>query len=83
MSSTQSHASCITAPLLAHWPFDEGSSTAIIADIAGNGPYAAVADREMPRVGGVHGDALDLRGAHAIRVDNFGVSALDAITLAA
>ncbi len=82
-ANTPSSVPDINTSVLAHWPFDETTSLTTMMDAAHDGRYVAIADREIPRVRGVHGHALDLRGSHAIRVDNFGVPELDAITLAA
>lgn len=83
VANAQPDASAIAAPLLAHWPLDAAEPSAAVPDVAEDGQYAAVADRDIPRAGGVHGEAMELRGAHAIRVAHFGAPSLDAITLSA
>jgi len=50
----------IDKPLIAHWTFDEQSGSKCLD---------AVGNRSVARVRGVHGNALDLAGPHALRVD--------------
>ena len=53
------------ARLLAHWKFDEVAGE-LIAEASGNASLQLCA--EVPRVGGVHGNALSLSGAHRLRL---------------
>jgi len=52
-------APSIDKPLLAHWTFNESGSTPSLD---------AEADRNVPRTRGVHGNALQLTGQHALKV---------------
>ena len=69
--------------LLAHWAFDEEDASALAANGAGDIRYNAVSGQAIPRGRGVFGNALDLKGSHALRIDAFGPETLDAITLSA
>jgi len=73
----------IEASLLAHWTFDEEGEAATAVDLADMARYRAVAQMAIPRKRGVHGNALDLQGEHALRIDTFGASEMDAITISA
>jgi len=54
--------------LLAHWTFNEAAG-ATARDRAGStGARDARAQRPLPRVTGVHGNAIELRGEHALAV---------------
>lgn len=69
------------AALLAHWTFDDADSPASVADMSGDNQHLATAQDTIPRKQGIFGNALDLQGEHALRVDTFGKPELDAITL--
>ena len=59
----------IEKPLLAHWTFNEPSREPDIV-VSGKQPIFRVKPgRGAPRVRGVHGNALRLRGTHALRVE--------------
>ena len=76
-----------TAPpdtsLLGYWPFDEDGVSATAAEASGKGAGSAVNTDPLPRKRGVFGNALDLQGSHALRVENFGVPELEGITVTA
>lgn len=55
--------SVIDAPLIAHWTFDEPGGAERLHDTAGN---HHVVTPPLPRTRGVHGNALMLRGTHAL-----------------
>ena len=68
------------APLV-HWTFD-GFASANLAGASGSLPSLNIrSDQPIPSRRGVHGEALDLKGAHALRVDGFGPLRLSALTL--
>lgn len=52
-------------PLLAHWSFDEPPG--LVRDVSGGGRHARLGSA-LETVRGVHGQALQLRGPHALQV---------------
>ncbi|MCH8044289.1 MAG: LamG domain-containing protein [Planctomycetes bacterium] len=57
----------VDAPLLAHWTFDEHGGDATVIREASEKPELIVRTKQpVPRTRGVYGNALDLRGAHAL-----------------
>lgn len=70
-----------TDTLLAHWTFDEGKQAVAAANKTDAAAYEAKLEGAVSGARGVFGSALELQGNHAVRVDRFGASKMDAITL--
>ena len=75
LAGTLLAAACVEAgdsvqqvPPLAYWAFDEDDGAAVLLD-SGASPVVEVQAAKAGRVRGVHGRALDLRGAHGLRAD--------------
>jgi len=54
--------------LLAHWSFDEDAGVTALRDVSGHAGLDVALKRPLPRSRGVHGNALSLRGTHALAV---------------
>lgn len=55
--------------LLAHWTFNERGATAVARCAPGERSLDAHAERNLPRSRGIHGNAIQLAGQHALAVD--------------
>jgi hypothetical protein len=70
--------------LLAHWSFDEDAGASVLRDVSGHAALDVALERSLPRSRGVYGNALSLRGAHALVVRGLlHGSELSAITFSA
>ena len=56
----------IDRPLLAHWTFNERGNTAVIHELTDNPVLGVEANRSLPRIRGVYGNALELVGDHRL-----------------
>ncbi len=61
----------VDKPLLAHWNFNERGATNVINDSSGRPDVTAAAGGPLPKTRGVFGNALNLRGKHALRAAGF------------
>ena len=69
---------------LALWSFDEEDGSTLIRNVARTNGWDARADPPLPHVRGVHGKAVQLRGAHALLVrPEFAGGELPAISFSA
>ncbi len=73
----------IAAARLAHWTFNEAGPYASVYDVTGSEVLTATAEHGLARTKGIYGNALALRGEHAIRLVRFGEPVLPGLTLAA
>ncbi len=58
----------IQRPLLAHWTFNERVCTSKVHEASGKPALDVQAEHGIPRIRGVHGSGLELRGSHRLRV---------------
>ncbi len=70
-------------PCLAHWAFDGSAGNAVLQDSGGDASRTIQVKESPGQRKGVVGEALDLRGQHALKVDGFGIKELPRITLSA
>ena len=56
----------IDQPLIAHWTFNDRGGAAVIRDSAGTPPLE-IAAQGVRRTRGIHGNAVDLQGTHALQ----------------
>jgi len=74
----------LKAPLLAYWTFDDDPRTGVLRDAARASGADIRVDPALPRVRGIAGQAIRLRGNQALQVDpQFGKDELPAISFAA
>ena len=67
-------------PLIAHWSFDEIAPANLTQSVATASLTTAQSAAPVPSRRGVYGNGLDLRGAHALRVDGFASTAMTEVT---
>lgn len=67
-------------PLIAHWTFDEDLGAQSIRETSGNAAMSITIERDLTSRRGVFGNALDVRGEHALRTGGFGVPSLDTLS---
>ncbi len=72
------------APLLAHWTANEGALAPEVADASGGPALAVRPTAPPPRIRGVHGNALNLAGTHALATAGWPeIETLPALTFSA